>query len=168
MSPNDFLLALPLFLRYPLLAMPAPLNVNREAVKTLAIAIGVRQAARKMGLDEKTVLGWSHRHNWFKGEHEPPSVNGCKSVKSPEVMAASEVMAEILADDERETRLSLAKYARKCSKSAASSPDLDKARLVHKVAQTAGIVHRWADQSASVQFSLNVLNVGELDVSMGE
>lgn len=38
--------------------------VTREAVKMLALEIGVRNAARKLGLNEKTVCTWSRRYKW--------------------------------------------------------------------------------------------------------
>ena len=37
---------------------------NREAVRVLAQAIGARAAARSLGINEKTVLSWSHRGKW--------------------------------------------------------------------------------------------------------
>src|SRR5205814_9139794 len=45
--------------------MPAALNVNREAVLALAVSIGVRAAARELGINEDTVRQWSKREKWF-------------------------------------------------------------------------------------------------------
>ena len=42
----------------------AKLSINRESVRMLAQAIGARAAARKLGINEKTVLSWSHRGKW--------------------------------------------------------------------------------------------------------
>lgn len=39
-------------------------SADREAVKTLAMLIGARAAARRLGINEKTVLSWSHRGKW--------------------------------------------------------------------------------------------------------
>jgi hypothetical protein len=144
--------------------MPAPLNINREAVKTLAIAIGVRQAAREMGLPESSVKSWSTRGKWFADTPKPPHLARVASNAS----TPSDALATRLANDERETRASLSQYARKVSERASRRSHLDDAPLVHKVAQTAGIVHRWSEGMAANQFTLNVLNVGSLDVSVGE
>lgn len=38
--------------------------VDREGVRVLAIAIGAREAARQLGLNENTVLGWAKRYKW--------------------------------------------------------------------------------------------------------
>ena len=38
--------------------------VNREAVHILAISIGAREAARRLGMKESTLLSWSHRLKW--------------------------------------------------------------------------------------------------------
>ena len=38
--------------------------VDREAVRMLVIEFGPREAARKLGLNENTVLGWAHRYEW--------------------------------------------------------------------------------------------------------
>jgi transposase len=35
-----------------------------ESVRLLAVEIGARQAARKLGLKEKTVLTWARRYDW--------------------------------------------------------------------------------------------------------
>lgn len=40
-------------------------TVNREAVRVLAIAVGVREAARRMGLSVERVMKWSQRGNWL-------------------------------------------------------------------------------------------------------
>jgi hypothetical protein len=38
--------------------------VDREAVRVLAIELGAREAARRLGLNPNTVLSWSKRYNW--------------------------------------------------------------------------------------------------------
>ena len=39
-------------------------SVSREAVHMLALSIGAREAARRLGIKESTVLSWSHRLKW--------------------------------------------------------------------------------------------------------
>src|SRR6266478_8303987 len=38
--------------------------LDREAVRILALSIGAREAARRLGIKESTLLSWSHRLNW--------------------------------------------------------------------------------------------------------
>jgi hypothetical protein len=38
--------------------------VSREAVHMLALSIGAREAARRLGINESTLLSWSHRLKW--------------------------------------------------------------------------------------------------------
>jgi hypothetical protein len=38
--------------------------VSREAVRILALSIGAREAARRLGMKESTLLSWSHRLKW--------------------------------------------------------------------------------------------------------
>lgn len=45
--------------------MPAPLDVDREAVKAHALTHGVREAARAFNLSEDTVKQWSRRFGWL-------------------------------------------------------------------------------------------------------
>jgi hypothetical protein len=40
------------------------LNVDKEAVRILAIEVGAREAARRLGLNEATVCQWSARYKW--------------------------------------------------------------------------------------------------------
>lgn len=56
--------------------------------------------------------------------------------------------ANVLQEHERETRLSLARYARKASKDAESA-NLRDTPIVHKLTQTAGLVHGWNEGKGS-------------------
>jgi hypothetical protein len=38
--------------------------VDREAIRVLAIELGAREAARRLGLKEGTVLSWASRYKW--------------------------------------------------------------------------------------------------------
>jgi hypothetical protein len=45
-------------------------SVDREAVHILAISIGAREAARRLGIKESTLLSWSHRLKWKLPRHK--------------------------------------------------------------------------------------------------
>jgi hypothetical protein len=38
--------------------------VDREAVRVLAIELGARESARRLGIKESTVLSWARRYGW--------------------------------------------------------------------------------------------------------
>jgi len=38
--------------------------VDREAVRLLALSIGARETARRLGIKQSTLLSWSHRLKW--------------------------------------------------------------------------------------------------------
>jgi hypothetical protein len=44
--------------------------VSREAVRILAISIGAREAARRLGIKESTLSSWSHRVKWKLPRHK--------------------------------------------------------------------------------------------------
>lgn len=83
------------------------IEVDREAVRVLATAVGVREAARKLGLDEDRVRQWSSRGKWFAETARPPTMTQSKTVtsvtKSPAV-ALQEHLSALSGD----SRLSLA------------------------------------------------------------
>ena len=45
-------------------------RVSREAVHMLALSIGAREAARRLGIKESTLLSWSHRLKWKLPRHK--------------------------------------------------------------------------------------------------
>jgi hypothetical protein len=133
--------------------MARRLNVNREAVRTLAVAVGVREAARQCNLSEELVMKWSQREGWLK--------------PAP-VIAASEVRDvrkpfDALAIFAKHNRLSLAKASAKAAKklSHLSGDEL----IQEKTAQSANAwtnvaskVHGWeAKESSEGSLSLKVL-----------
>ena len=134
--------------------------VSKEEVRLLAIEIGVREAARRLGLEEDRVRQWSSRHKWFSKSSKTQLVT---TVTKP-----SEVLMDELADNERETRLSLSRYARRAAQDAESA-SLRDSPYVKQAAQVAGIVHKWNDtQGTANHFTLNTLNINCLELQEPE
>ncbi len=135
-------------------ATPVSIPVNKEAVRLLVIQHGQREAARIAGLNENTVRSWAMRYNWSTATKTQPNGHS----------ALVERVQDELAENEKETRLSLSRYARRASRDAEKAT-LREAPYVKQVADVAGKVHKWDQQSPSTVFSLNVLNLNMLDDS---
>lgn len=147
--------------------MPAPLNVNREAVKTLALAIGVRQAAREMGLPEKTVLAWSHRGKWM--DDKTAVINGQRSVQSSAVKAPSVAMSDALAKLGETSRVHLAKAGAKASRHLAKLPGAAITRAsgdLKNVVQANSALHGWEAKNGPA--AAVMVNVALLGVEPGQ
>jgi hypothetical protein len=136
---------------------------DHESVRTLAIQIGVREAARQLGLNENTVRQWSSRNQWFKQPTLPPTHNQNKAVTSV-TSKPGDVLLETLAELKGQTKLSLARSAARMAKDCEELP-VKHAKLAHTVAQTYGIVHEIGENKGQAQFTLNVLNMGSLQVN---
>jgi hypothetical protein len=118
------------------------INIDREAVKTLAIAVGVRKAARQLGLKEATVCKWSERGKWFKSPPQPPKQSDVSTViKSP-----SNALADTLREHSEQTKLGMATAARKAAKHAAKMTPVQVIRAsrgLKNVTEIAEKVHGW-------------------------
>lgn len=134
-------------------------RIDREAVKVLAIAVGVREAARRLGLKESRVQQWSSRDQWFKQPDPvqlPPTVtkNNVTTVTKP-----SQVLADVLKQRSNKTKLHLSKYVLDASKRAEQSKgELKHAKAVKEVARTASLIHSWQEKDQSTgPLNLNLL-----------
>lgn len=145
------------------------MDIDREAVRVLAVAIGARPAARQLGLNEDTVCSWAARFGWFADTQPrqplPASMQPLASnaSKSPAV-ALQDVMSEMGG----QTRLGIAKGLHSAAQTVASLPGesvLAQASDVASLAKSASLVHGWADQrNQSVRISIYSDNDPVIDV----
>jgi DNA-binding transcriptional regulator YdaS (Cro superfamily) len=145
--------------------MPAALNVNREAVQALAVSIGVRAAARELGINESTVQQWSKRENWFptvKTVHPPTVIERVTSVtKSP---------VDAMRDVGERSRFALALAGEKAAKHLermAGHEIVNKSTKFKDIVGATSQLHGWDAKDAAGSFSLNVLSLGDLNVKIG-
>jgi hypothetical protein len=120
-------------------------QVDREAVKTLAIAVGVREAARRLGLNEDRVCQWSKRGQWFKNPPKPKTIAVQQGIVST-VSTASDALRSTLTERSNATKLGLSKAAAKAAEHLAESEPvtiLKHSRAMKDVASTASVVHGW-------------------------
>lgn len=144
---------------------PAAQPISWEAVKTLAAVVGVREAARRMGLSEDRVRQRSSREGWLKSPEARQAVKIAHAQRTAEksvttLSPAALVMAEIAGLGQK-SRLSLARGVAKASEHVENlqGPEiLDRSADVKAIAQTADLVHGWKDQTPNVKIRLDVLN----------
>jgi len=128
---------------------------KRELVRLLVIEHGQKVAADLSGEPYEKVRKWTQRGNWLASQSVP-------------TRATVERVTDELQDCERETRLSLARYARRAAKDSEQATIRD-APLIKAVAQVAGITHKWGDDTAKGNhFTLNTLNINSLVVDTPE
>lgn len=152
--------------------------VNWEAVKMLAMAVGVRESARRMGLSEDRVRQRCTREGWLKTP-EAQAVNklaiAARSGITCRQSSPAALMQAEIASLGAKSRLSFARGIAKAAEHVEQLPGdqiLAQSSDVKNVAQTADLVHGWKEAAPSVKIRLDVLGgVAEapiLDVSATE
>lgn len=143
--------------------------ITRDAVKMLAIAVGLTEAARRLGLNEARVRQWSCRGKWFakpEPQQLPPTMtkHAVTSVTTP-----VDALVDSLADDAKETKLALSKATRKAAKTFAGmqgSKVIDKSKALSHVTAAAARIHAW-DERGDTGLHLHVLSMGPTQVNVG-
>lgn len=142
-----------------------PLDVNKEAVKTLCIKVGVREAARQMGIPQATVQAWSARFKWFNRNPKPvlpPSeVPATTNATSP-----SNALQNMLEANSKATKLDLSKATRKAAATFARKKGqavIDEASQLRQIAAAASTVHGWNDKAdGGINLQLGIM-LGGMD-----
>ena len=144
--------------------MSSQRDQQKEVVRLLVMQHGLQKASELSGVDYDLVRQWESRRK--RRAIKQAQAAGVTMSQSAVTVAADNYASEIKAN-ERETRLSLSKYARKAAKDSESA-SLRDSPFVHKAAKVAGIAFRWNEDQGKGNFTLNVLNMGSLDVSVSE
>src|SRR5262249_49929062 len=93
------------------------------------------------------------------------------SALSANVRNGADVLSEMLAEDSRETRIGLSAAARKAAETLAKMPGskvIKHAQAHRHVTASSRVLHGWDDKGNPIPFSLNVLNIGSCDITVGE
>jgi Putative ATPase subunit of terminase (gpP-like) len=100
------------------------LPVDREAVRILAIELGAREAARRLGLNPNTVLSWAKRDNW-----ELPNRKGGATKASANAITLQSKPGDVLIATHKEletkTKTALMQAVAKAAQLAAQKPAMD-------------------------------------------
>lgn len=121
--------------------------------------LGYDETSVRTGIKAPTLRKWAERGKWWTTDKPTKAVTNV-------TQAPAQALADTLAEHERETRLSLARYARTAAKDAEQA-SLRDAPTVKQLGQLAGIVHKWDSEKSGNQFTLNVLNINSLDQRLG-
>jgi hypothetical protein len=128
--------------------MPKPLNVDWSAVRVLAVAVGVREAARQMGISQDAVRQRSKREGWMacpKAIAQRALAKPVTSV-SPSALSPAHALANVFSERKHRTKLGLSKYTAEAAEQAAEHRD--KLGIAGKVKDVAS-VHRtlWPEEN---------------------
>ena len=115
-------------------------NETWEQIKTgYAAGVNLREIARKMNIPEGTVLAHAKRHGWTQQiQAATEELSVVQSDAITPMQSVPQSLAAILGEHERETKLSLARSARRMAKDAEQAT-LRGSPYVHKAAQVASI-----------------------------
>lgn len=141
--------------------------VNWEAVKCLALVVGVREAARRMGISEETAKKRCTREKWL----DSPEARAANKLAvqqragitmSPQASPAALIQQEVAMLGQK-SRLSLARGLVRAAEHVESMDGqeiLEDAQNVKAVTQTAAILHNWDRNSAHARVRLELLGKG--------
>ena len=141
--------------------MPKPLNVDWSAVRVLAVAVGVREAARQMQISEDAVRQRSKREGWMTSAKAAAQRALAKPVTnvtrvSPNAMSPADALATVLSERKERSKLGLSKYAAEAAERAGESDgDLGLSRKVRDVAAVHSTL--WPDEPTPGILNLDVL-----------
>jgi putative ATPase subunit gpP of terminase len=119
--------------------------VDREALRVLAIELGARETARRLGLNPNTVLSWSKRYNW-----ELPNRRGGATKASANAITLQSRPGDVLLATHRElgerTKTGLAQAAARAAEEAANAEkpiDVNSTSHLRDLASAAAQLFGW-------------------------
>lgn len=116
--------------------MPAALDIDREAVRMLVLAIGVRPAARELDIPEATVQAWSARFGWLEHVKPAPVVLPASMISATvATVTPADALQAVIAEHGTATRIGAVRYARKAVEHALSLEDADALEAAGNVKQ---------------------------------
>ncbi len=133
--------------------MPAaPLDVNKEAVEMLVREVGVQEAHRRTGINLNTLKTWSANGKWCAVV--PAKMPASMVPIATKSTKAVDAHAELLAEDERETRSSLSRAARASAKGAEDGVPIETASDLVSLAKAYAVIHRIDAKAGQTSISI--------------
>ena len=151
-------------------------EIDWAGLRAAAVAIGIRpaarQAARDLPPDEQErfiqrAMKRCSREKWLvkSQQDKADAVVTSPTALSANVRKGADVLSETLAEDSRETRISLSAAARKAAEHLAASKATKIVRKHHalrSITQSAAELHDWNEKHPDQHFTLNMLNINSL------
>jgi Putative ATPase subunit of terminase (gpP-like) len=124
--------------------------VDREAVRVLAIELGAREAARRLGLNPNTVLSWSKRYNW-----ELPNRRGGATKASANAITLQSKPGDVLLATHKEleqaTKSSMARATARAAREAEQLEQvLPRSQQLQQLAAAAAKVFGWNEGGTTI------------------
>jgi len=143
--------------------MPALLEAEKiggidwPAVRVLAIAVGVREAARRLGISEEATMKRCQREGWLTTPEARLAASNAVSLRQPSALSAAvrtpaNALAEAMREDSVQCRASLLRTARRASARVERCDDdelmlPEVATVLNQHAKTAALAGGWNAQS---------------------
>ena len=128
-------------------------SVDREAVRVLAIELGVPAAARKLGLNRNTVHSWARRYNWNLPERAGrPGIVPARDLHTK----PGDVLLATHKELEERTKSGLARATARAAEAAATAPEpLEVSNPAHlrDLAASAARIFGWDTEKPGVQLN---------------
>ena len=156
--------------------MPQPIATQEQwsQVRDTAVACGsIKEAAAVHGISYNAAKQRARREKWpvarrlqkliatrEQAQQQLVTRNNATTSLSPHVTSTSDALVTLLSEHEHKTKLSLSKATMNMAQQAETAP-LEQAPNLHKVAQTAGIVHQWKDRKDPGILNVAVLAGGK-------
>lgn len=166
--------------------MPAPLAVDKEAVRVLVVAVGSAEAARRTGLPEGTVRQWSKRGGWTAGVKECAALAAGSPTPERVALAASlpesmrplavtgvtnpaDALLRVIADRLASSRLSRSRYVQRASARLAVLPSNQLLAEAPNAKALAGVAEQLDPRvAAGAGTTLNLLSAIKITVEHGD
>lgn len=138
--------------------MPAPLDINKDAVRLLVIQYGPRETARMLDLPQPTVQAWSARYGWLKerdGKPLLPKLQPCATNSPADALVTS------MKEDAHKGRAAALRLARRKLEHLERKDD-DELLLpelvsaAHQTTKDAALAGSWANQAPTAKVSLTI------------
>jgi hypothetical protein len=129
-------------------------------VRVLALAVGVREAARQMGISQDAVRQRSKREGWIASPKAVAQRALAKPVTgvSPTALSPADALASVFSERKDRTKLGLSKYVAEAAEKAADLPK-DKLNVAGKVRDVAAIPQTlWPEERSQEIFGLAMLS----------
>jgi hypothetical protein len=137
-------------------AFKKKIDIDKESVKVLVIAIGVKETAKKLGIPLSTICNWSAKGKWLK----TPEADAVRYEKRPEgSMSPSEALRETLLELGARTKLGLSRALANGADSVSQMDGaevLENAEPIGQMVRAASTIHGWAETSNSAPIQVSI------------